>query len=153
VAKEKFVQDVGRNANVKISYLGDNFRSWFLSDDGKIEDPITEQTLRYYKLRRSSVDGPIMAELGIPEEVETTLSEMFCLMEKQKNGESGVLLNNGYANIFYIKDQSGVRRAVRVSWYGDGWIVDADPVDGPYSWGAGRQVFSRKPLETLAPAA
>ena len=40
-----------------------------------------------------------------------------------------------------------------VGWYGDGWIVDADPVDGPYSWGAGRQVFSRKPLETLAPAA
>ena len=32
------------------------------------------------------------------------------LMEKQKNGEDGVLLNNGYTNLFYIKDFAGVLR-------------------------------------------
>lgn len=143
VAKEKFMISTERNAPVKISYLGDNFTAWFLNNDGKIEDPITEQTLRYHKLRQSSVDGPIITELGGEEKSETTLSEMFSLMEKQKHGEDGVLLNNGYANIFYIKDQNGVLRAVLVSWDGGGWFVSAVSVEDPGRWRDGRQVFSR----------
>ena len=123
VAKEKFVINTKRNALVKISYLGDNFKAWFLNGDGKTEDPISEQVLRYHKLRQSSVDGPIIAELGGAEKSETTLSEMFSLMEKQGKGEDGVLLNNGYANIFYIKDSAGVLRTVYVRWGGGGWRV------------------------------
>ena len=76
VAKEKFVRYTGRKAKVKISYLGDNFTEWFLSGSGKTEDPISEQTLRYHKLRKSSVDGPIITELGGEAKAETTLSEM-----------------------------------------------------------------------------
>ena len=143
VAKEKFMISTERNAPVKISYLGDNFTAWFLNNDGKIEDPITEQTLRYHKLRQSSVDGPIITELGGEAKAETTLSEMFSLMEKQKHGEDGVLLNNGYANIFYIKDQNSVLRAVYVYWDGDSWYVYAYSVEYPRRWGDGRQVFSR----------
>ena len=154
VAKEKFVRDTGRKAKVKISYLGDNFTEWFLSVSGKTEDPITEQALRYHKLRQSSVDGPIIAELGGAEKSETTLSEMFALMEKQGKGEDGVLLNNGYANIFYIKDQNAVLRAVCVFWYGDGWFVVAYSVEDPYRWRDGNQVFSRNSvLESSEPSA
>ncbi len=154
VAKEKFVRDTGPKAKVKISYLGDNFSSWFLSGDGKTEDPISEQTLRYHKLRKSSVDGPIITELGGEEKSETTLTEMFSLMEKQKNGEDGVLLNNGYANIFYIQDQNGVLRAVVVGWGGAGWDVSAGSVGDPGGWDGGRQVFSRNSvLESSEPSA
>jgi hypothetical protein len=143
VAKEKFVRDSGLKAKVKISYVGDNFTSWFLSGDGKTEDPIREQTLRYHKLRQSSVDGPIIAELGGAEKSETTLSEMFSLMEKQGKGEEGVLLNSGYANIFYINDYADVLRAVRVYWDDGGWGVGAYSVEGPVWWYDGSQVFSR----------
>jgi hypothetical protein len=143
VAKEKFVRDTGRKAKVKISYLGGNFISWFLNGDGKTEDSIKEQTLHYYKLRQSSVDGPIITELGGEAKAETTLSEMFSLMEKQGKGEDGVLLNNGYANIFYIKDSAGVLRTVIVDWDVGGWSVGADSVGHPRRWGVGRQVFSR----------
>jgi hypothetical protein len=156
VAKEKFVRDTGRKAKVKIRYLGDNFTSWFLNGDGKTEDPISEQVLCYHKLRQPSVDGPIIAELGGAEKSETTLSEMFFLMEKQGNGEDGVLLNNGYSNIFYIKDISGVIRSVHVYWDGDGWVVFAFSVQYPYGRFDGRQAFSRnsdlKPWEPLTPA-
>lgn len=130
------------------SYLGDNFKSWFLEGDGKTEEPIVEQTLRYGKLRKSSVDGTIIAELGGEAKAETTLTEMFSLMKKQKNGESGVLLNNGWANISYIRDQSGVFRTVSVSWSGGGWDVGAVEVSDPGRWDVGDQVFSRKPSET-----
>jgi hypothetical protein len=154
VAKEKFVRDTGRKAKVKISYLGDNFTSWFLNGDGKTEDSISEQTLRYHKLRQSSVNGPIIAELGGAEKSETTLSEMFSLMEKQGKGEDGVLLNNGYANIFYIKDDAGVLRTVDVYWLVDGWHVFADSVGYPHGWFGGRQVFSRNSvLESSEPSA
>lgn len=154
VAKEKFVINTKRNAPVKISYLGDNFKAWFLNGDGKTEDPISEQTLRYHKLRQSSVDGPIIAELGGEAKAETTLSEMFSLMEKQKHGEDGVLLNNGWANIFYVKDIAGVLRAVNVCWSDGGWIVFADSVEDPGRWDDGRQVFSRNStLESSEPSA
>ena len=154
VAKDKFVINTKRNAPVKISYLGDNFTEWFFSGSGKTEDPITEQTLRYHKLRQSSVDGPIIAELGGAEKSETTLSEMFALMEKQGNGEDGVLLNNGYANIFYIKDRNGVLCTVIVYWRDGGWNVYAFPVENPGRWHVGRRVFSRNSvLESSEPSA
>lgn len=154
VAKDRFVVNTKRNAPVKISVVRDNFTSWFLSGDGKTEDPISEQTLRYHKLRKSSVDGPIITELGGEEKSETTLTEMFSLMEKQKNGEDGVLLNNGHANIFYVRDQAGVLRTAQVRWHDDGWNVYAYSVEDPNRWRDGIQVFSRNSvLESSEPSA
>jgi hypothetical protein len=154
VAKDKFVRDTGRKAKVKISYLGDNFILWFLNGDGKTEDPISEQTLCYHKLRQSSMDGPIIAELGGAEKSEMTLSEIFSLMEKQGKGEDGVLLNNGKANIFCIKDSAGVLRTVLVSWFAAGWDIGARSVGSPLVWAGGCQAFSRNSvLESSEPSA
>lgn len=143
IAKGKFVVNIDDDAPMKISHVWDNFTAWFLVGKGKIEDPIAQQTLRYHKLRQSSPDGPIIAELGGEAKVETTLTEVYALMAKQPNGEEGALLNNGWWNIFYVKDLTGTLRAVCVSWYGGGWCVYADSVEGPRDWGGGRQVFSR----------
>src|SRR3989344_3662326 len=143
VAREKFVINIKPNALVKISFIGDNFAGWFLAGDGKIEGPREETKLRYHKLLESSVDGPIIQELGGEERSETTLSEMFFLMKTQKNGEAGVLLNTGYANIFYITDRAGMLRSVFVYWFGDGWCVYASSVLYPFRWFVGRHVFSR----------
>jgi len=142
VAREKFVRDTSKKARVKISYLGDNFSIWFL---GKIEESFGGSTLWCGKLRKASVDAPILSELGGEAKAETSLTEMFALMEKQANGEDGILLTNGYANIFYIRDINDVLRAVGCSWNDDGWFVDARFVEYPSEWGAGRQVFSRNP--------
>lgn len=141
VAKKKFRID---SKEVKFYGIWDNFREWFLSaGDGKTEDPIGEQTLRYGKLTKNSVDGPIIEELGGEAKAETTLSDLYDLLKKQANGEKGVLLINGYANIFYIRDQSGVLRSVYAGWSDGGWRVSAISVECPSEWNAGRQVFSR----------
>ena len=140
VVKEKFTVDTSPGAKAKISGTGSNFDAWF---GDKVEDPISKQTLRYRKLRQSSVDGPIITELGGEEKAETTLSEMFSLMAKQGNGEDGVLLNNGWGNIFYVRDNAGVLRPVRVNWFDDGWSVFASSVEDPDGWSDGLQVFSR----------
>jgi hypothetical protein len=143
IAREKFVINTSRKANVLISFLGDNFNKWFI---GKEEDPIAGQILRYGKLRKNSVDGPIITELGGEAKAETTLSELFHLMDIQWKGQKGILLTNGSANIFYIKDVSGVLRAVNVRWNGDGWHVGAYSVENPDEWREGRLVFSRNSL-------
>lgn len=145
VARDKFVRNTDKKTRVKISYLGDNFAKQFLS---KIEKSLVGGMLRYGTLRKSSVDSPIIAELGGEQKSETTLAEMFALMERQGNGQRGPLLTNSYANIFYIRDINGVLWAVDCDWDGDGWRVRADSVGVPDSWYDGSQVFSRNPSET-----
>ena len=145
IARDHFVVDTSKKAKVKISYLGDNFRKNFL---GKTEEVIPEITLRYHKLRKSSVDKPIIAELGGEKKAETTLAEMFALMEMQPNGEKGALPTNGYANIFYIYCPTGVLSTVRCSWGGVGWSVGACSVEAPDGWDRGSRVFSRNSSES-----
>jgi len=144
IAKDKFVVDTGRKAKVKISCVWDNFMDNFLD---KVEDPIEKSTLRYAKLMKDSVDKPIIEESGGKDKVETTLTKMFSLMEKQGNGEDGVLLTNGYANIFYIRDAKGVLWAVLCRWGVLGWYVRAFSVESPGRWDAGCRVFSRNSSE------
>lgn len=144
VAEEKFVHDTGHNVSVKISDISNDFETWFLNGDSKTEDSIGEQTLCYAKLRRASVVGPIITELGGVAKAEVTLFEIFFLMERQGSGEDGILLNNGYANIFCVRDKDGLPRVVIVSWFYDGWRVSAySSVGGLVVLGAGRLVFYR----------
>jgi len=147
VAKDNFKVDISEDAKVKISYLGDNFKKWFT---GKTEEPFPGSTVYGRKLNKDSVDGPIIAELGGQEKSETTLSEVYAIMERQPNGKAGELLNNGYANIFYVRDITGTLRAVVVYWDDDGWGVDAVSVEDPHEWYSGDLVFSRNSFVTQA---
>ncbi len=144
IATEKFVVNTTNSARVKISGIGDNFTNWFLADNGKIEELTNEQVLCYANLLKSSVDGPIITELHGEEKAETSLSEMYSLMEKQGNGQNGVLLTSDHVvNIFYIRDARGVLRAVFVRWIVGGWRVVAFEVSDPHGWDDGSRVFSR----------
>ncbi len=138
VAREKFVRDTTSRKAPNISYVGNNFSDWLLS---KIEEPKPETQLRYAKLLKYSVARSILAELG--NSAETTLAEVYALMERQPNGKDGVLLVNGWANIFFVRDVNDELRAVRVFWGGGGWRVGADSVADPREWGGGDRVFSR----------
>ena len=158
-ASDFFKVNTAKNASVKTSHLGDNFKAWFLGKtkertsaseavpgDGPYRTPgATEVALRYYTLNKRSVDGPIIAQLGgvAKAETETSLAEIAACLQKQASGEPGMLLTNGYANIFYVRDSVWALRAVNVDWYGDGWSVYADSVEHPNDWSAGSRVFSR----------
>ncbi len=135
VAKEKFT--LKKDGGI-CSYLHPDFSSWFL---GKTEDAKGETTLRSATLTKDSLDKAILAELGTL--AETTLTEMFAMMEAQADGTEGDLLTNGYANIFYVKDVNNVLRAVSASWSGGGWGVGAGSVEDPDGWLADGRVFSR----------
>jgi hypothetical protein len=146
VAKEHYVLDTSDDAPVKFGWFNDNFKSWFLTGEDKIEDPINEQTIGGYKLLKNSLAAPIIAELGGETNVETTLTELHSLLKKQGKGkkdEKGDLLTNGFSNIFYIKDISGVLQAVYVYWDGGSWDVSACSTSRAHGWSDGDRVFSR----------
>lgn len=139
-ATKRFIaKDHLKAANV--GWTGDNFKRLFLN---KIETNVEGATLAAHILTKSSLDAPILAELG--SRAETKLAYLFQLLVMQVNGQSGVLLTNGYANIFYVRDDEGNLWAVDALWRsGCGyWDVEAFSVGLPFRWDAGDQVFSRK---------
>jgi hypothetical protein len=138
VAKDNFKVDISGNAKVKISGLGEGFVSFFLE---KIEDPFFGSTVYGRKLEEKLYDGQILQALGGDKKAETTLTELYAAMAAQPNGEIGSLLNNGWGNIFYIKDINDRLRPVNVFWENNGWYVHARDL-GPKLF-AGCRVFSR----------
>jgi len=142
VVKDKFKVDTSKKAKVKISNLGDDFKRWFW---GKIEEPFYGSVISGRPLEKNSVDGPIIAELGGHEKAETTIAEIYAMMERQPKGEAGDLMNNGFANIFYARDVDGILRAVLVGYDSRGWGIDARSIDCSNICDGVRRVFSRKP--------
>ncbi len=139
VVKDKFKIDTSKKAKVKISYLGEGFRERLLK---KIEKPFPGSTLCGRQLNKKSVDGPILTELGESEKAETTLVEVYAMLEKWAEGK-GALLCNGRANIFYIRDINDILCSVDIVWRGIGYSVDACSVDRLDALYAGQRIFSR----------
>ena len=123
---------------VKFSTIWDDFKKLFLD---KIEPPAPALKLRKYKLLRMAPDGPIIAELGGEAKVAGTLAAAYVLLLRQAYGEPGLLQTNGFANIFYVPDKSGVLCAIRIGWAEDGWVVDAIPVADPLAWNGKHEIF------------
>lgn len=148
-AKDTFVITPNRDRKTAELIIGDldsKFKNAFLNGDGKIEENISATTLRACKLKKNSVDGPIIAELGGEEAVETNLAHIHELMRRQGCGQEGILFVNGYgyANIFYVRDAKGAVWAVRCVW-NYCWYVSADSValPRPREWSAGNRVLAR----------
>lgn len=139
-AADKFRK--GETDDVVIGWIGDNFQNHF---GAKIESGVLAQNLRIHRLRKGSVDRPIIDELGGETVVETNLVTMWEMMKKQGHGQQGDLLTNGYANIFYIKDAKGVLWAVYCFWDSDYgyWYVCASPITHLCEWFAGSQAGSQ----------
>jgi len=129
------------NITIKFLYIGDNFKSWFYGKTEEAKDVAVSSP--HHDLSKVSLDCEILNDLGGEAKAEVTMAGVYKLVNCQPNGEPGVLLTNGYTNIFYVRDVSGVLRAVYVHRYGDGWDVHANSVEDPDRWSAGSRVFSR----------
>ncbi len=135
-AGEKFIK---ANGEVSFYDFGSNFQSWFWPKEEKALGPTS---LRSHKLLRNAKDSEIIRELGGEEKVETTLVELYGMLKRQARGQKGVLFTNGWANIFYIRDVSGILREVCVFWCGVVWCVVANALV-VNAWFKGSRVFSR----------
>ncbi|MGV8131601.1 MAG: hypothetical protein ACP5N7_05885 [Candidatus Pacearchaeota archaeon] len=117
--------------NFNIKYIWDSFKEWF----GTPNVSPKKSELKSFILPKPMSYKEIFEEYS-PNEI--SLDELAYLL---KNDEE--LLKNGYPNIFYIKDNSDVLRAVHVRWSDGGWLVDALSVGDSLRWYDGNQMFSR----------
>ena len=136
-AKGKFVK--GMVGGVKFYDFGVNFKKLFFL---KVETDIAETILCSHELLKYSKDLGILREIEEGKEI-TSLAHLHTLLTLQGEGQDGVLLTNGYSNIFYIIGIDGNLWAVHAYWGDGGWYLLAFPVVRPCGWSAGFQVFSR----------
>lgn len=149
----KFTVDISATADIKISYCGENFRSWVLDS---IVEARAGHTLVPHALSSDASDEEILQDAA-RDDVDTDPAAIHYLVSQQPKGEEGNLLNDGKANILYVPrklEEQGkirpVRRTVRVYWGGRGWRFHANTVPDPHGWCAGDRVFLYKCLDTVA---
>lgn len=138
VAGGHFKENISPGAEARISWLGATFMRRFAV---KVEDDTDDVTLQTHALSRSSGNTQIIAELH--DRHETKLTDLWCLLKLQANGEDGALQTNAVPNIFFVQDAAGVLGAVDAIWAGAGWEIGASPVEGQRQWLAGSRVISR----------
>lgn len=136
-------------------YVWDDFRERIVSV-AKPTDTLPETVLASFDLSLDSNDAEIRA--GLPEghvfqDASEFLLHLVGMIELQKDGGEGELLNNGYANIFYVLGAKGEVFAVRVRWLSDdrGWRVNALRLV-EFRWLAGHRAFSARPFGGQATA-
>lgn len=127
-------------------YVWDGFRDRILPVAKKVE-AVPASQIASFDLVKPANDGEIHREL--PEGYLFEDASAFCaylaeLIEQQKDGGEGTLLNSGYWNIFYVLGANGPVFAVGVYWRSGRrrWDVGAIPLFGG-RWGAGDRAFSR----------
>jgi hypothetical protein len=143
VAAENLKVNTRHDAPVKISHIWDYFCELYL---GKIEKPKGERAINYFELKQSSVDDPIIAELGGEESSRMYLYDMFWIMKGQRMCEEigPLLTSSGSANVFFIPDINDVIRSVGLFRFSGGWGLDAyNEFDSlKLKWRKGFRVFS-----------
>lgn len=150
--KNNFIVNANNDTLVKIKSVDFHFDIWFLDENRYksreiIDKPTKEHILYRYQLSSTARDRQIIASFGGKEVVAISLSDIFSLLKKQKDGESGALVNNGSLNIFYVWDKQGVFRVVSVHWGKTGWAIDAFSFGWLARWRKGRTAFVFSPRQ------
>lgn len=73
----------------------------------------------------------------LPETHLSTLEDIAGFIEAQPGGKSGLLLNNGHTNIFYVKGKNGEVFVIDVFWNGRQWVIFAWELGEFGPWFAG----------------
>lgn len=118
-------------------FVSDTFADRFELSNREIVDSAPERPYVALLLKENAYDRDIRKEL--PDTHLATLEDIAGLIETQL----GFLLNNGYANIFYVEGKSGEVFAVVVSWHSDGrrWSVYDWQLDSLSYWNDGIYVL------------
>lgn len=138
VARDRFREDVSNRSEVRISWLGAGFGRRYLA---KVEPPLKTASLQVFVLHRSLRSVAIAEALHHP--YETHLTDIWCLLKVQPNGEPGALSVNATSNLFFVRDAAGALGVVDVLWSGAGWEIGASSIVESRPWPRGRQVITR----------
>jgi len=135
--------------NRKGLWISEEFVERILSVTKKTERIQLPKHVSGFTLPKNMSDAEIRRELGDNHVFSATegcvaIDEM---IYRQPNGENGDLVNDGKANIFYVRGEGREVFTVGVRWDAGAreWIVFAYRLVD-YRWSAGRRAFSRNSI-------
>jgi len=151
---------LGQNAQKVLTFLRGEFTTFFQTREGLwVSNAFRERIVsvaegvgaepatvgKSLNLSKDMTDAKIRERLGdghVFEDTSAFLSYLEGALKLQWGGRGGVLLNNGYANIFYVRGAGGEVFAVDVFWYADNrkWYVNAYRLDDNH-WDEGYRAF------------
>jgi hypothetical protein len=88
--------------------------------------------------------GVVVHDVKPQEEISiyaTVLADIWRILRRQANGESGALQTNSAPNIFFVRDVMGVLGVVDILSGGAGWEIGASPIGEQRAWPVGARVF------------
>lgn len=133
----------GKKTGIKIKEINDFFRLKFR---GKVEKPFPGSMIYFDDFEPNDLElcttDEIFVMIGGEKRVETSLFEIFCLMEAHAANGVKHLLVNGHANIFFVRDFTGEFRTIFLEWEGEGWKIEAFEKNTTFFRG---RVFYRNP--------
>lgn len=114
----------------------------------KVVERAEEVTFQSWDIACDTNDFEIRDEL--PEDFFVELWQIGELIEKQWVGQEGPLLTNGFANLFYLKEEDEAEFVIRVrrsrqrrnSDRRSGWALSAWWLGGSGGWPAGGRIFT-----------
>ncbi len=131
IAKEKFRP--GKTIDsIRVGWLGDNFREYFLPKTESGE--VAAEELALNGLLKGSRDPAIITALGGEEKVEISLGQFW---EFLKTADQSLWY------VAYIRDTGDVLWAVYARWLGGGLRVEADSLGYPAEWRTASRFLSR----------
>ncbi len=123
---------------VKIAAIEDGFKHRFQSFN---KDLLPKRVVCGYDLKQEETDLSVMNIIG--PRFLTRMADLWSMLLRQPNGESGELLTNGMANVFYVFDGKEVC-AVILYWTRSGWHLDACATEDKNQWIVGSRIFVYK---------
>lgn len=138
---------------VAISHVGRNFSTWFLPwlSEERLETFSQNRFLLSGVLRFGVTGGAILTRLGGELRAESLLSDLFCLLWLQNTGKVNHLMDNGFANLFFIRDNGGSLRIVNLyRHYTGGWAISAEALNSLRRWEGSDLVFYPFPVPAMS---
>ena len=137
---KEFEQQDGIEFLPMYSFENNLFRDW----DATFDTDVPATTVNVYNLTATSMNNPIIAALGDKDAAKIDIAYIAHLIKAQSNGEEGVLLANGLANIFYVDSCFKELFVLRCHWLSIEcvWQVLSHSIPYSNSSFSGSRIFS-----------
>lgn len=128
-------------------YIRPGFQALILNSDLKADQAQGIDKVCYVDVPHDMFDADILSRfIGNASHVAMnsfSLSQIAELIDLQKNGEAGLMLLNGYANIFCFQGADNKLLFVTLCWSSNyaNWRIEAFDTDENGSWNEGCRVF------------
>ena len=107
----------------------------------RVEEEPEDVNITVHLLKVSSLDNPILQELGTRTPVR--LGHFFALLRAQANGEPGPLLLDDSFNIAHAMGTDGNIWAVYARYHHGHWAMTPRSLTNPCPWPVGTRILSR----------